>query len=139
MKLVDVEPIVAGWKAAAEDVKRRSGICEKIETDDAVTYRVVIDEAANLIMRLAKDLEKAPSITMEDIVKKMWINVKDALPPEHEEVLVACADGDKLIAFWHQSYGEQKEIYWMESRECIPLDDVTHWMWIPEPPKGEQK
>lgn len=139
MRLVDVEPIVAGWKAAAGDAKSRSEICKKTETADCVTYTMVIDEAANLVMRMAEDLEEAPSITTKDIVKKLWINVKDELPPESEDVLVACADGDRLIAFWQRPCGEEKEIDWMESRERIPLDDVTHWMWIPEPPKGELK
>nr|DAH27991.1 MAG TPA: Protein of unknown function (DUF551) [Caudoviricetes sp.] len=139
MKLVDIEPIVAGWKDAAKDAKSRSEIYEKTETSDGLVITAVIDEAANLVMGMAEDLEKAPSITTKDIVKRLWNNVKDVLPPESEDVLVACADGDRLIAFWQSSCGEERKRDWMESRECIPLNDVTHWMWIPEPPKGEQK
>ena len=139
MKLVDIEPIVAGWKVAAEDAKSRSEIYGKIKRPDGLALMVVMDETAKLVMGMAEDLEKAPSITTEDIAKKLWINVKDKLPPESTDVLVACANGDRLVAFWRRSYGEGKEIYWMESRECIPLDDVTHWMPTPEPPKGEQK
>lgn len=139
MRLVDIEPIVTGWKAAAEDTKSRSEIYGKTGRSGGLLSMLVMDEIAKLIMGMAEDLEKAPSITTEDIVKKLWINVKDALPPEHEEVLVACADGDKLIAFWQSSCGEERKPYWMESRECILLDDVTHWMLTPEPPKGELK
>ena len=139
MRLVDIEPIVTGWKAAAEDTKSGSEIYGKTGRSGGLLSMLVMDEIAKLIMGMAEDLEKAPSITTEDIVKKLWINVKDALPPEHEEVLVACADGDKLIAFWQSSCGEERKPYWMESRECILLDDVTHWMLTPEPPKGELK
>ena len=99
MKLVDIEPIVAGWKDAAEDAKSRSEIYEKTETSDGLVLMAVVDEAANLVMGMAEDLEKAPSITTQDIVKRLWNNVKDVLPPESEDVLVACADGDRLIAF----------------------------------------
>ena len=65
-----------------------------------------------------------------------WISVKDRLPENSNEVLtygnglirVMClldhgsGDGDYLV--WEDDYGYYEE-----------LDNVTHWMPLPEPPK----
>lgn len=139
MKLVDIEPVVAGWKAAAEYQKGSAAKLRGIKTKECQDKAVIKEGLAEFLEGLVSDLEKAPSIFGEDIMKKLWTSVEDALPPESEDVLVACADGERLIAFWQNSYGEERKPDWMESRECIPLDDVTHWMSIPKPPKGEQK
>ncbi len=139
MKLVDIEPVVAGWKVSVEDVKKSAQNLRKIKTRESQDRAVIKEGVAEFLAGLTSDLEKAPCVKIEDITKKLWISVEDALPPEYEDVLVACADGDRLITFWQRPYEEEKEIDWMKSRECIPLDDVTHWMWIPKPPKGERK
>lgn len=139
MRLVDIEPVVAGWKAAAEGTKKSAENHRKIKTKESKNKAVIEEGIADFLSGLVSDLEKAPSIFAEDITKKLWTSVEDALPPESEEVLVLCADGERLIAFWQPSYGEEKKPNWMESRECIPLDDVTRWMQIPKPPKEEQK
>ena len=139
MKFVDIEPIVAGWKASVEDIKKSAENLRKIKTKECQDRAVIKEGLSDFLNELANSLEKAPLVKTEDITKKLWTRVEDALPPESEDVLVACADGDRLIAFWQSSCGEERKPDWMESRECIPLDDVTHWMWIPEPPKGEQK
>lgn len=139
MKLVDIEPIAAGWKASAEHQKESAAKLRRIKTKECQDKAVIKEGLADFLSGLVSDLEKAPSIFAEDITKKLWVSVEGALPPESEEVLVLCADGERLTAFWQPSYGEEKKPDWMESRECIPLDDVTHWMQIPEPPKEEQK
>lgn len=153
MKLTDVEPIANMWKDIAKQQKKKAE--EKLSAcvrairfmGDRNKSNEFMEEArfnmavAEILSGYADDLMNAPAITERDIMQKMWFDVKDALPPEQEEVFVACADGETLIAFWqsHNSCGEEIEPYWMESRECIPLDDVTHWMWKPTPPTEKNK
>jgi len=56
-----------------------------------------------------------------------WISIKDKLPEINEEVLVM--DRDFMDFAYYNSEGQ-----WID-REFIDLDDVTHWMPLPEPPK----
>ncbi len=63
-----------------------------------------------------------------------WISVKDRLPNEGQEVL--CYGGGNLMNVyiyldddcWEDEYG-----YW----ETAESEGITHWMPLPEPPKGE--
>lgn len=151
MKLVDVEPIANIWKDIANQRKKKATerLIECVKATKSMDYSNRTNECmaeakfnmaiAEMLFGFASDLLNAPGITERDITQKMWTDVKDALPQEQEEVLVACADGETLIAFWQSSCGEEKKPYWMESRECIPLDDVTHWMWKPTPPTKKNK
>jgi hypothetical protein len=64
------------------------------------------------------------------VTVREWISVEDRLPEERQNVLVHYVDGWMPIAFllggkWYQSGGETS---WVS---------VTHWMPLPEPPKGE--
>ena len=56
-----------------------------------------------------------------------WISVNDRLPEQGEEAICIAADGDMMI-------GKYTEWGWMFP--CY-FEDLTHWMPIPDPPKGE--
>ena len=56
-----------------------------------------------------------------------WISVEDRLPEQGEEAICIAADGDMMI-------GKYTEWGWMFP--CY-FEEITHWMPIPEPPKGE--
>ena len=56
-----------------------------------------------------------------------WISVDDRLPEQGEEAICIAADGDMMI-------GKYTEWGWMFP--CY-FEDLTHWMPLPEPPKGE--
>ena len=56
-----------------------------------------------------------------------WISVDDRLPEQGEEAICIAADGDMMI-------GKYTEWGWMFP--CY-FEDLTHWMPIPEPPKGD--
>ena len=56
-----------------------------------------------------------------------WISVEDRLPEQGEEAICIAADGDMMI-------GKYTEWGWMFP--CY-FEELTHWMPIPEPPKGE--
>lgn len=58
---------------------------------------------------------------------RQWISVEDRLPEQGEEAICIAADGDMMI-------GKYTEWGWMFP--CY-FEELTHWMPIPEPPKGE--
>ena len=58
-----------------------------------------------------------------------WISVKDKLPDTYVCVLVHYDDGNMLV----DAVGSNRE--WMD--EDFRCGNITHWMSIPEPPKGE--
>ena len=88
------------------------GVSHDIFSEPVKTYAKLAIEA----------LEKENGITMQE-----WISVKDRLPEQGEEAICIAADGDMMI-------GKYTEWGWMFP--CY-FEDLTHWMPLPEPPKGE--
>ena len=80
-----------------------------------------------------------------------WISVKERLPKKDGKYLVRrkCSYGSYLEILWFAKDGrkvckydferEWKNVWYWYDRECgyITSDSVTHWMPLPEPPKGE--
>ena len=64
---------------------------------------------------------------------QQWISVKDGLPDSGKYVLLYCSDG--LYGEGHYRAYENKWYLSKITYKSIP--DVTHWMPLPEPPKGE--
>lgn len=72
-----------------------------------------------------------------------WISVKDRLPYKNILVLIKVSEHESPIAakLTHCSYDglEPAEDLWMIDcpccRDAAELEDVTHWMPLPEPPK----
>ena len=116
-------------------------IDERLDLADVIWYAMrdwdnYIDECS--------DTETQPIESFEDFIadgvlsagyhKQEWISVKDRLPKPN-----------KLVLCWWQSGDGEKEHYgfatfqshgvWYVSNEGMP--EVTHWMPLPEPPKGE--
>ena len=69
----------------------------------------------------------ADHLIARGITVQEWISVDDRLPEQGEEAICIAADGDMMI-------GKYTEWGWMFP--CY-FEDLTHWMPIPEPPKGE--
>ena len=73
-----------------------------------------------------------------------WISVKDGMPEndygkhwkERRHYLVRLQNGMMVVArYGYKDYG-----WWIDSHDCV-LDkeryrEVTHWMPLPQPPKG---
>ena len=61
-----------------------------------------------------------------------WINIKDELPEEFEDVIVT--DGSDV---WVDNYNlkEGGAIDWTNKFG----EEITHWMYMPEPPKGSKE
>lgn len=75
---------------------------------------------------LANELEDFPATDVAPVRYGMWISVKDKLPEPTYCVLVVGAYGEMEI----DALGTDGE--WMGM-----VEDVTHWMPLPHPPKGE--
>lgn len=60
-----------------------------------------------------------------------WINVKDRLPENREEVLTI-SRGIYTIGFFHNGWFE----FYMGGAEPLTLE-ITHWMPLPKPPEVE--
>ena len=79
---------------------------------------------------IGKDLQTAYDIGYEHGLKKSfeWISVKDRLPEYNKDVLVYTKMGYMDVDFNKSSFSAN---FYRNNR------DVTHWMPLPEPPKGE--
>jgi hypothetical protein len=62
-----------------------------------------------------------------------WISVKDRLPEKGKAVLCFCTNDDYWIALWDRCDDE----LWSDGEWWRAKDFVTHWMPLPQPPKGE--
>ena len=86
----------------------------------------------------------ANGVTLDNLIIK-WISVKDRLPKgakcgeTSENVIVRTTDGE-VTTGWLDAIGSDK--WWLvigtdDSHTCWGLGYVTHWMPLPQPPKGE--
>lgn len=75
-----------------------------------------------------------------------WISVKDRLPEESGNYIVCCDDSSCSYGegIWYSSdvvvvseYYEGSWIWYESGTEWSLENIVTHWMPLPEPPKGE--
>ncbi len=72
-----------------------------------------------------------------------WISVKDRMPEKDGLYLVYGMSNamHKLLpdcvpiwlCYWHRKYGG-----WYDIEMCMGYDFITHWMYLPEPPKEEK-
>lgn len=80
-----------------------------------------------------------------DIYVGEWISVKDRLPEETQAFLVVLNNEDIDIRVFNsknepfQSYSSMldKFLFLDDKGEWHTTDRVTHWMPLPQPPKGE--
>lgn len=113
-----------------EEIKQE---VENYPTESAYSYRA--EEAA--FGAGAKWADEHP--------KNPWISVKDELPSEWRQVLTMNQDGIIAVSYyrgglwwhtrcvgWETNTGGRTKIEWTDTNT-----DITHWMPIPELPKGE--
>jgi hypothetical protein len=56
-----------------------------------------------------------------------WVSVKDEMPPEDEAILAWNKEGFPMIDVWS---GKMWGCAWT-------VDEISHWMPLPEPPESE--
>lgn len=85
----------------------------------------------------------AEAIYNADYRKQEWISVEERLPEcengAETEALLFMTSAGRIEAGYFVRGSVWRDVYFRHYRTCIGLDvsDVTHWMPLPEPPKGE--
>lgn len=87
-------------------------------------------------------IEKIADHLIENgVTIQKWISVKDSLPETAERVLVCrtwLGMVYKPVYGYYQDFPNQKGCWYILTEEgYYPQREVTHWMPMPEPPKGE--
>jgi hypothetical protein len=86
------------------------------------------------LLEIGFDLETAcdflNSIKDADVApKSAWISVDERLPDKQAQYLIVDDEGYMEVALWTRQFG------WFS--HVNRGNKVTHWMPLPEPPKGE--
>ncbi len=77
----------------------------------------------------------ADKMIAHGVTVQEWISVKDRLPKYFEHVLIN-APGDKPFTTVHEAH-LRKDGLWDTGLYRYDKEDVTHWLPLPQPPKGE--
>jgi hypothetical protein len=116
--------------------------------DYLISNGVTVQENVKMSDKLLKQLKNAP-ITIcksEPSIETVqeWISVKDRLPDnkEHDWVLAQVVEDNGFMHIPRVMEYRQAKNDWFEETygwlsEHNGLFSVTHWMPLPEPPKGE--
>ena len=85
----------------------------------------------------------ADYLTINGVTVQKWISVKDKLPPHNHDVLVYRPDmAMKILVDNYYGYYGEDDAEWHEGWAKYGKDIhnnplITHWMPLPQPPKGE--
>ena len=91
------------------------------------------DSCKECILEKETDYLIANGVTISE-----WIPVTERLPESGVNVLVSCREFDEAIIGWYNSDPEYCEWYGEYKLSEHRDVHVTHWMPLPEPPKGEE-
>ena len=87
--------------------------------------------------------ELADGLIVNGVTVQEWISVKDKLPPYNRDVLVYRPNMAMKILVdnyaWHyrDDDGEWYEDWALYGKDTNGNPVITHWAYLPEPPKGE--
>lgn len=101
------------------------------------------DEAKADILQV---IDEQPTVDAADVMRGMWISVKDGLPDSNGLYIVtACDEGCSAgEGIWYDTVVVTAEYYdvswtWFEGGSEYDLSGiVTHWMPLPEPPEEDK-
>ena len=82
---------------------------------------------------IVTNTNKAEYLVEHGVTVQEWISVKDRLPEDMVDVLTCDAKGNIHIMWHHHEYQYPFNI----GRNDIRYFPVTHWCYLPQPPKGE--
>lgn len=116
-----------------DDFISRKALLERLDNRTRTAYP---NELYGLM--LAHDyISDAPAVE----TGSKWIPVTERLPEDEELVLIHCKNGAMFVGYCGKQYCDY-ERRWriktaLNSTKLLNLGRVTHWMPLPEPPKGE--
>jgi hypothetical protein len=68
-----------------------------------------------------------------------WINIKDRLPEHEHKVDIWTNESCRFADCLYTHYTDSTPHFYYEPKDIIiPIQKVTHWMPLPEPPKKEK-
>ena len=116
--------------------------------DHLISNGVTVQENVEISDELLKQLKNAPITICKEApsieLVQEWISVKDRLPDnkEHDWVLAQVVEDNGYMHIPKVMEYRQSRNDWFEETygwlsEHNGLFSVTHWMPLPEPPKGE--
>ena len=100
----------------------REKLIELLENDDCPMFMVFGDSMDGLV-----DYLIAHGVTVQE-----WISVTERLPL-NDTYILATTDGVVVPVYWHND-----RFYAFTANGVATVGGVTHWMPLPQPPKGEQ-
>ena len=74
---------------------------------------------------------------MPNTIEKKWIPVSERLPEIRERVVVYHDDGMIRFGINYGGFADVVSSIYLNSQHHTCFSKVTHWMPLPEPPKGE--
>ena len=110
-----------------------------IKLEDLMKFPIRLDHydkehgSKDFIYGIETVLEYAENLQTTDIVQE-WISVKDRLPEDGIRVLAAHDDGVVRIGICR---GYFPAVVSKKHTKTFGIAEVTHWMQLPAPPKGE--
>ena len=81
------------------------------------------------VFRVRQWLDHIGATETNDGCKSEWISVEERLPDGNGRFLTVDKKGDMMVCYWEKRFG------WFAS--VCNKNAITHWMPLPEPPKGE--
>lgn len=136
--MAKIETRLREWAATIVD--------RELDDEDKDNLYDELARAANEIEELAnenkelrdeRDVDHYANIALysaleEERKKHEWVSVKDRLP-EEGQVVIACGKKSATSGMY-QGIGTKPEYWWWRGKT---IKTVTHWMPLPDPPKGE--
>lgn len=123
------------FKSLCRHIHKSCKLAENI-ADDLIADGVTVQDNTEISEELLQQLRNAPLTILHEEptieVVQEWVSVKDRLPKEGECVIVYDTRVD-YIGMW-----EFSGVAWYnDDYNPLGIDEVTHWMPAPQPPKGE--
>ena len=93
------------------------------------TSKDVMDISDIVFGAVTSIIEKQPTA---DVVEVGWIDVNERLPKDYEKVLCLCQANIYEVLVWDNI----QQTWFHDATHSYFKTFVTHWMPLPEPPKG---
>ena len=92
------------------------------------------DAQKSLMGRVLYIIDQMPTITMPQ-----WIKAEERLPERNNEVLIYLPEYDIVEMAALFSYPSMNSREWVQNEDAYKLNEVSHWMPLPEPPEERYK